>query len=133
MQGRRGNTILANGTPNAVAHVPTGLVRLRLVNGANARIFELSFSDNRVFHWIASEGGLLEKPIEMRSLSLSSGQRAEILVDFSDGRSVALEAPPDTNMPMMMMSNAPAGNPQTVLGFVPTPGGGRKWLSPTWR
>jgi len=102
MQGRRGDTTLVNGTPNAVARVPGRLVRLRLLNGSNARIFDLSFDDQRTFHWIASEGGLLEEPVEVRSLTLAPGERVEILVDFSDGRSVALETAPDTNFPMMM-------------------------------
>lgn len=38
MEGRRGNATLVNGTPNAVARVPAGLVRLRLVNGSNANL-----------------------------------------------------------------------------------------------
>ncbi|HEY8707722.1 MAG TPA: multicopper oxidase domain-containing protein [Burkholderiaceae bacterium] len=33
MQGRRGDTFLVNGTPNAVARVPARLVRLRFVDG----------------------------------------------------------------------------------------------------
>ena len=102
MQGRRGNTTLVNGTLNAVARVPSRLVRLRIVNGSNARIFDLSFDDNRTFHWIATEGGLLEKSIEARSLTLAPGERVEILVDFSDGRTVALETAPDSNFPAMM-------------------------------
>lgn len=57
MLGRRGGTIVVNGTPHAVARPPPGLVRLRLANGANARLFDLSFDDNRSFYWIASVGG----------------------------------------------------------------------------
>jgi FtsP/CotA-like multicopper oxidase with cupredoxin domain len=102
MQGRRGNTILVNGTPNATARVPKKLMRLRLVNGSNARIYDISFSDNRMFHWIATEGGLLERPIQLRSLTLAPGERAELLVDFSNGQAVSLRTAPDTNLPMMM-------------------------------
>ena len=43
MAGWRGNTIVVNGTPNAVTRVPGRRVRLRLLNGSNARIFNLSF------------------------------------------------------------------------------------------
>jgi FtsP/CotA-like multicopper oxidase with cupredoxin domain len=102
MHGRRGDTLLVNGTANPVARVPRRLVRLRLVNGSNARIYDLAFEDDRLFHWIASEGGLLERPVELRSLSLAPGERAEILVDFADGRPVVLETEPDTNASMMM-------------------------------
>lgn len=117
MQGRRGNTILANGTPNATARVPNQLVRLRLVNGSNARIYDLSFSDNRAFHWIASEGGLLDRPMSVRSLTLAPGERVEVLVDFSNGQAVSLKTAPDTNMPMMMGSLAQARNfAKEILG-----------------
>lgn len=61
-----------------MARVPARRVRLRLVNGSNARIYDLSFDDGRPFEWIASESGLLEAPVELRSLSLAPGERAEI-------------------------------------------------------
>lgn len=102
MHGRRGDTLIVNGTVNPVARVPGRLVRLRIVNGANARTFQLSFDDGRQFHWIASEGGLLERPVALRAISLAPGERIEILVDFSDGKAVALQTAPDDNAPMMM-------------------------------
>ena len=101
MQGRRGNTLLVNGTPNAIASVPARFIRLRFVNGSNARIYYLSFNDDRAFHWIASEGGLLAAPVELRSLSLAPGERAEILADFSDGKPATLVTGPDPNASMM--------------------------------
>ena len=102
LAGGRGNTIVVNGTPNAVTRVPGRRVRLRLLNGSNARIFNLSFSDRRSFQWIASEGGLLNAPVSLSSISLAPGERAEILVDFSDGKPVALQTAPDINLPVMM-------------------------------
>lgn len=128
MQGRRGDTMLVNGTANAVACVPRRLVRLRLVNGANARMFDLSFADGRTFHWIAAEGGLLERPVELRSLALAPGERAEILVDFGDGLPVALETGPDTNASMMGMrgraSDLIGTGRVSVLKFEPQGGEG---------
>jgi FtsP/CotA-like multicopper oxidase with cupredoxin domain len=90
MHGRLGGTLLVNGTPDAEVRVPARRVRLGLVNGSNARIYELSFGDRRAFQWIASEGGLLAAPVALRSLTLAPGERAEILVDFSDGRAASL-------------------------------------------
>lgn len=128
MQGRRGDTLLVNGTPDAIARVPARRVRLRLVNGSNARIYSLSFDDQRPFHWIASEGGLLEAPVELRSLSLAPGERAELLVDFSGGRAATLVTGPDANASMMMggMGRLRAGvagvfssGKQPVLAFEP--------------
>jgi blue copper oxidase len=45
--GLRGNTIIANGVVSPVAKVPSGLVRLRILNAANAQNFDLRFSDGR--------------------------------------------------------------------------------------
>lgn len=130
MQGRRGDTILVNGAPTPWARVPNRLVRLRLVNGSNARIYALSFSDGRSFHWIGSEGGLLERSVELRSIPLAPGQRAEMLVDFADGEGVSLVTGPDTNAAMAGMGGsmgrmgsgeADAGSTATVLRFEPRP------------
>ena len=90
MHGLHGNVLLVNGAPQPVAQVPAGLVRLRLLNAGNARLFDIGFDDGRSFHWIAAEGGLLRAPVALERLSLASGQRAEILVDFSDRRPVRM-------------------------------------------
>lgn len=102
MHGLHGNVLLVNGAPQPTATVPAGLVRLRLLNGGNARLYDLAFDDGRVFHWIATEGGLLREPVPLKRLSLASGQRAEVLVDFSDGRSAGLvNLQPQRAMPIM--------------------------------
>lgn len=107
MHGVHGNAMLVNGVPRPVANVPAGLVRLRLLNAGNARLLDIAFDDNRTFHWIATEGGLLRAPVPLRRLSLASGQRAEVLVDFSDARAVGL------------VSLLPRGGSLPVMGFEP--------------
>jgi FtsP/CotA-like multicopper oxidase with cupredoxin domain len=124
MHGMRGDTILVNGTPNAVARVPRELARLLLLNASNARVYDLSFSDGRHFHWIASDGGLLERPIARRSLWLAPGQRAELLVDFSDGQTVALRTGSDPIFGMGMMGmmsgqGGSLGGPAEIVRFAP--------------
>jgi blue copper oxidase len=57
--GARGDTVIVNGAVAPIAKVPPGVVRLRLLNAANAQNFELRFSDQRAFHVIASDGGFL--------------------------------------------------------------------------
>ncbi|MCH7984869.1 MAG: multicopper oxidase domain-containing protein, partial [Chloroflexi bacterium] len=49
---------------------------------SNARIYNFGFSDNRQFYQIGTDGGLLETPVPLTRLLLSTGERAEILVDF---------------------------------------------------
>lgn len=90
MHGVHGNVMLVNGAREPRAAVPSGLVRLRLLNAANARVFDLAFADGRSFHWIGTDGGLLRAPVALRRLPLAPAQRAELLVDFSDGKPAAL-------------------------------------------
>ncbi|WP_070119562.1 multicopper oxidase family protein [Bacillus marinisedimentorum] len=84
MMGLHGDTVTVNGAINPYKEVPRGKVRFRLLNGSNARIYDFQLDNGESFHQIASDGGLLEKPVEMDSLTLSPGERAEIIVDFSD-------------------------------------------------
>ncbi len=78
-----GEFLLVNGTMNPYLALNRELVRLRVLNGSNYENMDLAFSDGRFFHQIASDGGFLEAPVEKDSLFLSPGERAEILVDFS--------------------------------------------------
>ena len=100
--GFRGDTILVNGTVQPQASPPAGMVRLRLLNGSNARIYHLRFADDRSFHQVASDGGLLAQPIRKSALRLAPGERAELVVDFSNGQAVALLSGPDRNGAMGM-------------------------------
>ncbi|WP_422366516.1 multicopper oxidase domain-containing protein [Pelagibius sp.] len=88
--GWYGDTVVINGAIAPVAKVPAGRVRLRLLNGANARFYIVAFADNRVFHKIATDGGLLEAPVPMTTMEMSPGERCEIIVDLSDGKSADL-------------------------------------------
>ena len=83
MDGAFGNYVLVNGaiTPDLV--VQQVKMRFRVLNGANARNFNLRLDDNNAFHQIASDGGLLEAPLLAENLFVSPGERVEIVIDFS--------------------------------------------------
>ena len=81
--GVKGDQFLVNGAVSPVFDAPAQFVRFRLLNGSNARIYNFGFSDDRQFHQIGTDGGLLERPVALTRLRLSTGERAEILVDFS--------------------------------------------------
>jgi blue copper oxidase len=83
MHGVIGNYMLVNGSMWPNQDVPNGLVRLRVLNGSNSSVYRISFSDDRQFFQIATDGGFQENPVALRSLELSAGERSEILVDFS--------------------------------------------------
>lgn len=119
--GARGETIIVNGVVAPVAKIPAGLVRLRLLNAANAQNFDLRFNDRRTFHIIASDGGFLSAPVAATQLMISPAERFEILVDFADGKAVALETGPDKEMGVFGRV-APDGSADyvAVMQFEPT-------------
>jgi FtsP/CotA-like multicopper oxidase with cupredoxin domain len=82
VMGLRGQYILVNGSLTPTLESLAQVIRLRLLNGSNARIYNFGFADNRHFYQIASDGGLLEKPVSLNRLRLAPGERAEILVDL---------------------------------------------------
>ena len=83
MTGFLGDAVFVNNTPQAWLSVDRGLYRLRLLNGSNARVFRVGFPDERPYQLMANDAGLLPAPVEVGTVMLAPGQRAEILVDFS--------------------------------------------------
>ena len=81
--GPFGDSVLVNGTPRPYLECPAQVVRLRLLNGSNARVYPLGFENDQPFSVIASDGGLLNAPVTMDRLPLSNGERAEILLDLT--------------------------------------------------
>ncbi|WP_130806086.1 multicopper oxidase family protein [Senegalia massiliensis] len=84
MNGFLGDTVLINGAVNPELDVKNEVIRLRLLNGSNARAYEFNFSNNIEFNQIASDGGFLEEPVKMDKVSLAPAERAEVLLDLSD-------------------------------------------------
>lgn len=83
MMGLLGDTILVNGAPDLTVPVSTQPYRLRLLNGSNARIYKLAWSSGAPMTVIATDGGLLEKPVTAPYVMLSPGERVELWADFS--------------------------------------------------
>lgn len=80
--GPFGDSVLVNGTPRPYVELPAQVVRLRLLNGSNSRIYQFGFEDDREFSIIANDGGMLEAPIGTDRLRLSNGERSEVLLDL---------------------------------------------------
>ncbi|EAQ67893.1 cupredoxin-like protein [Synechococcus sp. RS9909] len=83
MLGREGSVLTVNGQVNPTIEAPAGgLLRLRLVNGSNARFWRLALEGQRL-HLIATDGGALEQPLAIEDLLLVPGARADVLVQIS--------------------------------------------------
>ena len=124
MAGIQGREILVNGVVRAKLDVARKQMRFRILNGSNARIYNLEFSDQRTFIQIASDGGLLEHAVRLKQLRLSPGERAEILVNFTDLQDVVLRHAPLPVQPLQgrmgMMSRMMGGDdsPFNIMRFV---------------
>ncbi|MGV6847309.1 MAG: multicopper oxidase domain-containing protein [Marinibacterium sp.] len=129
MMGFLGDTMVINGQVGTTAALPRGIVRLRLLNASNSRIYDLALSDGRPMSLIGTDNGLLDRPVEMTSLTLAPAERYEVLVDFSDGGAPSLLSRSVRNMGMMggrmggmmgggrMGGGAASGPPFKVLAF----------------
>lgn len=80
-----GNRLMVNGQENCFIKVPTAVIRLRLVNASLSRSYFLQFADNRPFYLIALDQGFLAQSLPRQTLNLAPGERAEILVDLTQG------------------------------------------------
>ena len=111
-----GDTLLANGAIYPQHSAPKGWLRLRLLNGCNARMLNFATSDNRPLYVIASDGGLLPEPVKVTELPVLPGERFEVLVDISDARAFDLVTLP---VNQMGMGSAPFDKAHPVMHIQP--------------
>jgi FtsP/CotA-like multicopper oxidase with cupredoxin domain len=83
MQGFLGDRVLVNGRPPETRDVGTRAYRLRILNGSNARIYKLAWSDGEPVTVIGTDGGLLAKPQRLPYVTLAPAQRVDVWVDLS--------------------------------------------------
>ena len=95
-----GNTIMVNGKVWPNLDVEPRQYRFRILNGSNSRFYKMSFSNQMPFIQIGTDGGYLPKPVQLVSLLISPGERADILVDFS-------QLSPGTKLILTNTANAP--------------------------
>lgn len=81
--GMLGDRILVNGQPTPTWDLATRAYRIRVLNGSNARIYKLAWSDETPLTVLGCDGGLLQAPLTRRFLTLAPGQRADLWLDLS--------------------------------------------------
>ncbi|MEP0943685.1 MAG: multicopper oxidase domain-containing protein [Rhizobiaceae bacterium] len=124
--GFTGKTLIVNGAIAPVAQrVPTGLVRLRILNACNARFLKLSMATGPLTV-IASDGGFLGSAVETESIVMSPGERYEVLVDMNsvENNSLMVGLNGDVGGLMEFLSGLVGGDePVAALTLI---GGGEK-------
>jgi spore coat protein A len=107
-----GNGILANGKLFPYLDVEPRRYRFRVLNGSNARMYHLSFvkaasaahaaATGEPFHQIGTDQGLLAAPVPLTDLEIAPGERADLVVDFSEHRGAELIVKSDAVVVMQL-------------------------------
>lgn len=77
-----GDVAIVNGAPWPYLDVKPMRYRLRLLDGSNARFYNLSFGAATVYQ-IGSDDNYLDAPVKVNSVFIAPGERADIIVDFT--------------------------------------------------
>jgi spore coat protein A len=103
-----GDTAVVNGAVTPLAEVEPRMYRFRILNGSNARFYNLQIQGSPPMWQIGTDQGLLTAPVRLKSIVIAPGERADVVIDFSK---LAGESP------VMRNGNLPAGivSPATRL------------------
>ena len=72
-----------NGVHKVFRSEGTTSFRLRILNGSNARIYDLALTHALPLTLIGTDCGLLDQSHSIDSLTLAPGERADVLINFS--------------------------------------------------
>ena len=82
--GREGPILFVNGQVMPTISIRSGETqRWRIVNGSAGRIYRIALSGHTFLH-VGSDGGLFEKPVEVKDILVTTGERVELLVRGTD-------------------------------------------------
>jgi FtsP/CotA-like multicopper oxidase with cupredoxin domain len=97
--GREGDTLLINGKEDMVVNMHAATTeRWRFINASSARYFRL-YMGGKNFKLIATDGGLIEQPVEIPEVMITPGERIDILAGpFEEGESFQIESLPYNRM-----------------------------------
>jgi len=81
--GADGDVMLVNGAPWPALQVERRKYRLRILNASNATTFTLALTSALPFVQIATDGGLMPRPVEVPRIPIAMAERVEVVIDFS--------------------------------------------------
>jgi len=81
--GAEGDVVLVNGAPWPVLQVERRSYRFRILNASNATTFTLALSSALPIVQIATDGGLMARPVEVVRIPMAMAERVEVVIDFS--------------------------------------------------
>ena len=95
-----GDTIMVNGKVWPNLKVQRRQYRFRIIDGSNARMYNLKLSNGMSFIQIGADGSYLPAPVTLTEAFLATCERADILIDFSN-------VPAGTKIVLQNTANAP--------------------------
>jgi spore coat protein A, manganese oxidase len=124
-----GNAILVNGKLFPYLEVEPRKYRFRVLNGSNARMYHFSLvetgsgnaavngssSSDLSFHQIGTDQGLLPAPIPLTELEIAPGERADLVIDFSEHRGTQLILKNDAFVVMQFRVSSAKVNDESSL------------------
>lgn len=127
-----GDTVVVNGTPWPYLNVEPRRYRFRIVNGANARFFNLHFGDLSVdnlsapvpVYAIGADSAYLDKPAgPLHSILFAPGERLDLIVDFTGlgGKNITLKNDARIPFPDGSAVPLPVGDPKLQSDDMPQP------------
>jgi FtsP/CotA-like multicopper oxidase with cupredoxin domain len=78
-----GDRVLVNGRERPALALATRAYRVRVLNGSNARVYKLAWSDGTPMTVIGTDGGLLARPVVRDYVTLAPAQRVELWLDLA--------------------------------------------------
>jgi len=114
--------IMINGTIDPFLQVPAQVIRLRLLAASADRTYLFGLEGNMPFYQITSDGGLLDQPVTLTRLRLSTGERAEILIDLTgmQGQNLYLKSFA-SELPAGIIGSSQVGTDDTLTGYYTNP------------
>jgi spore coat protein A len=77
-----GDTVVVNGKSWPYLAVDPKRYRFLMINGSNARTYELSLGKNVPLYVIGTDGGYLDAPVMVSKLVIMPGERYQFIIDF---------------------------------------------------
>ena len=93
--GMLGDTLLVNGTVSPSFATTRELTRLRILNGSTARSYRFELDAGPVL-LVGTDSGLLPEPASVTGVTLTPGERAEVVVALEPGQTAMLRSVPHT-------------------------------------
>jgi FtsP/CotA-like multicopper oxidase with cupredoxin domain len=78
-----GDALTVNGKAYPFLQVQAKRYRFLILNGSNARTYELSLQGGPSMWVIGNDGGLLDVPAKVTNLTVMPGERYEVVIDFA--------------------------------------------------